>query len=163
MKTYVFISLIILCSCIACRSSSNSLDSSVRVESNETKKEVQEESIRQEKQLLETSKTSVNTQIDEEITLVTYDPASGNIQAVQTTRRTTGRNELADSARSGSDVSGIDKTTNTDTNSQTNIESDEHRESKGDSRIVQGIEWFYIAAVSGIVIFIIWLIKRKKT
>lgn len=162
MKIYGLIPLILFIG-ISCRSSSNSLDSSLRIDSNETKKEVSSESIHQEKQFIETAKKETNTQIDEEITLVTYDPASGNLQSVQTTRRSTGRNELADGSRQGNEVSGVKKTAESDIQSETNVESDTHQESKGDSRLIQGWkEWGVIAFIGGVVILIIWLIKRKK-
>lgn len=162
MKIYVLISLILFTG-IGCRSSRNTVDTYVRAEQTGTKKEIQEESIHQEKQYLETEKKETNTRIDEEITLVTYDPASGNVQSVQTTRRTTGRNELADGSRQRSENTQLGKTTNTDIQSETKIESDMHQESTGDSRPVQGWkEWGVIALVGGIVVLIIGLIKRNR-
>ena len=100
MKTYVLLSLLFLAG-LSCRSSRNTTDSSLRAEQAETKKEVRQEQIRQEKQYLETEKKETNTFIDETTRIVTYDPASGNVQSVQETRRQTGRNELADGSRSG--------------------------------------------------------------
>lgn len=161
MKTYVLLSLLFLAG-LSCRSSRNTTDSSLRAEQAETKKEVRQEQIRQEKQYLETEKKETNTFIDETTRIVTYDPASGNVQSIQETRRQTGRNELADGSRSGTENTKLNKTSDTDIHSETKIESDEHKDSQNDSRPVQGIEWGYIAAAVGVVILIIWLIKRKK-
>ncbi|WP_320974020.1 hypothetical protein [Dysgonomonas capnocytophagoides] len=107
-------------------------------------------------------KKETNTFIDETTRIVTYDPASGNVQSIQETRRQTGRNELADGSRSGTENTELNKTSDTDIHSETKIESDEHKDYQNDSRPVQGIEWGYIAAAAGVVILIIWLIKRKK-
>lgn len=161
MKIYVLLSLLFLAG-LSCRSSRNTTDSSLRAEQAETKKEVHQEQIRQEKQYLATEKKETNTFIDETTRIVTYDPASGNVQSIQETRRQIGRNELADGSRSGTENSQLNKKNNTDTNSRTKIQSDEHKKSANDSRPVQGVEWGYITAVSGVVILVIWLIKRKK-
>lgn len=159
MKSYVYLFFLILFSFGACRSNSSSLDTSVRIESKETQKTTVQKTIEQEKQFLESTRSESNTQIDEHIRTTKYN-ADGTISEVQDIRRTTGRNELADGTRSGSDVSGIKTDTVTESESASITKSDEHKESQSDNRPVQGWkEWGVIALVGGIVVLVLILIS----
>lgn len=161
MKHYVI--LLLICIMPACRSHRSVVDRNIAETSLENKTEVKEETVATEKTVQTQHTTAVKTNVDEEITTIRLDTA-GNIRSIQTTRRTTRQDVLADSTRQQSDVSRINRKDSIDTNSETIRTEDEHRESKSDSRLVQGSGWWRFV-LGGIIITVLAIIRiyyKKK-
>lgn len=155
--------LILLFICFGCRSSKHSSDTSFSDRSTETKKEFKGETIHSSQQYLSSKKKEVNTDIDEEIVTVNYDPQSGAVQSVQTVRRGTRRNELSDSTGRSSNDTLINRNDSTFTEVNNDIEAKQTMQSDTDSRPVQGWkEWGIISIIAGIFITITGIIIYKK-
>ncbi|MDU1904555.1 MAG: hypothetical protein E6772_07205 [Dysgonomonas sp.] len=157
---------LLLANLYGCGSYKDNMDKTIQESTTETKKKISAEKIFVNQSFLDVHSSTAQTNIDEDITTIFFD-SIGNIRAIQSTKRTTGRNELENSTRRSDDVSVTEKNDSIDTHSETNIESNEHRESEGDSRPVQGFsEWFavifsIIVAVAIVVGIIIYKIKKK--
>jgi len=138
------------------------MDKTIQEITSDTKKENYNEKISINKSFLDVHNSATQTKIDEDITTIFFD-SIGNIRAIQSTKRTTGRNELENSTRRSDDVSVTEKNDSIDTHSETNIESNEHRESKGDSRPIQGFsEWIAVSImVAGLILALIGIIIYK--
>lgn len=87
--------------------------------------------------------------------------SAGNIRRVQETWRGYERSELALQRDSGQIVSGIDSRRTIVEANRENVKADEAEELKNDSRLIQGIEWLWVAM--GIILLIVILIFRNKT
>lgn len=87
--------------------------------------------------------------------------SAGNIRRVQETWRGSERSELALQRDSGRIVSGIDSRRTIVEANRENVKADEAEELKNDSRLIQGIEWLWVAM--GIILLIVILIFRNKT
>lgn len=162
MKAHALTLLIILLVSFGCRSSRNSIDTSVRESTNEVTQESQTQKISLDKSLLATTRTATQTNIDERIRITRYHP-DGSISEVQEQWRTVGQTELADGTRSQSDVSGIETTKVKHSVKKRTTDFSQKQLKYSDSRAVQGWqEWGVITLICVAAIFIFYFIKRAK-
>jgi hypothetical protein len=162
MKPYALTLLIILLVGFSCRSSRNSLDTSVRENSQEDTKISEVQNIQNQTSVDEAHHSRAEETIEEVTTTITFD-ASGNVQSIQETKRRTGRTKLENGTRSESNVSGISTSKNTYSIKKRTTDFSQKQLKYSDGRIVQGWqEWGIVALVAAVVLLIIFFTYAKK-
>lgn len=162
--TYIFVCFVFIgLVCGGCRAKRN-ISISENIVSKNEKIEVKKDTSRVEKKSQTHQSTKTNEEENSYVRVTEYDSTGTVIRRIQEEWRDIGRSQLSLLDRSRNNISLDGMSSITVSSDSSRIVSTENKETISDSRLVQGVEWFWVILVLvliiSVVIFII--IKKKK-